>query len=292
MNLFKKNPPIKGSVLVFSLIVLSFMLISALSVATVSVTEKRASFSTERSNRSFQVADSGVEIILQKIYKGDSSGTPFPTLALLADDLSTTCSNAQGEIGGTLNAGAYNISFYDNSGAKFGGSICSDPLWRSNVVKIKSEGTSGNTTRAVEVGIEPFLPPPTLNFSASPTSVSSGGSSTLTWTTTNTTSCLASNGWSGAVSNTGDSSLQSNITSSKTFTLECWNSASVSTGQKSATVTVSGGGGGGGCISYTNVGTLPFEIPNPPSICCSGSICVGQGGVIFYSDCTSRTCGN
>src|SRR3990167_8615687 len=60
----------KGSVLIFSLIVLAFMLVSALSIATVSVTEKRASLSTEKSSRSFQVADSGVEIMLQKIYKG------------------------------------------------------------------------------------------------------------------------------------------------------------------------------------------------------------------------------
>lgn len=153
MNLFKKNPPIKGSVLVFSLIVLSFMLISALSVATVSVTEKRASFSTERSSRSFQVADSGVEIILQKIYKGG-----YATLNDLADSFTPTGSvdcNTNGEIGTTLYSGSYNISFYDNDGVKLTNSICGDALWRGKVVKIKSEGTSGNTTRAVEVGVEP-----------------------------------------------------------------------------------------------------------------------------------------
>lgn len=147
MNLFCKTSSIKGSVLIFSLIILAFMLISALSVATVSVTEKRASFSTEKSSRSFQVADSGVEFILQKIYKGN-----YNTLDDLATALGTTC-DAQGEIGAPLNSGSYNISFYDNAGVKFTGSDCNDLTWRDRVVRIKSEGTSGNTTRAVEVGV-------------------------------------------------------------------------------------------------------------------------------------------
>lgn len=152
MNLFCKTSSIKGSVLIFSLIILAFMLISALSVATVSVTEKRASLSTEKSGRSFQVADSGVEFILQKIYKGN-----YNTLDDLATALGTTC-DAQGEIGAPLNSGAYNISFYDNAGVKFTSSDCNDLTWRDRVVRIKSEGTSGNTTRAVEVGIAPEGP--------------------------------------------------------------------------------------------------------------------------------------
>lgn len=149
MNLFRKTAPLRGSVLIFSLIILAFMLISALSVATVSVTEKRASFSTEKSSRSFQVADSGVELILQKIYKGN-----YSTLDDLATALGTAC-DAQGEIGSPLNSGSYNISFYDNSGVKFTGADCNDTNWRDRVVRIKSEGTSGNTTRAVEVGVSP-----------------------------------------------------------------------------------------------------------------------------------------
>ncbi len=71
--------PKKGSVLVLSLIILAFMLVSALSVATISVTEKRASLATDKSSRSFQVADTGVEMVLQQIYK--NSHTDLNTLA-------------------------------------------------------------------------------------------------------------------------------------------------------------------------------------------------------------------
>jgi|GEM_PF-1637425 len=147
--MFVKTKPLfsrKGSVLIFSLIVLAFMLVSALSIATVSVTEKRASLSTEKSSRSFQVADSGVEIMLQKIYKGGFETSPLSALG--------PCAN--GEISGTpTTAGTYyTISFYDSSDTKLD---CTEASWRNKVAKIRSEGVSGNTTRAVEVGVRPLL---------------------------------------------------------------------------------------------------------------------------------------
>jgi hypothetical protein len=82
--------------------------------------------------------------------------------------------------------------------------------------------------------------PPTVNLSASPTSVSSGGSSTLSWSTSGSpTSCTASGGWSGSKSVSGGSQAISNITGNTTYTITCSNSAG-SDGD-SATVTVSGG---------------------------------------------------
>ncbi len=139
--MFKRRLLEKGSILVFSLIILSLMLTSALSIAAVSVGERRAASVTERSGRSFQVADSGVEIMLQKIYKGGFAGFPLSSLG--------TCTS--GEISGTVGGGAYVISLYELSGAKL--TSCSDTAWRNKVVKLKSEGTSGNTTRAVEAAV-------------------------------------------------------------------------------------------------------------------------------------------
>ena len=79
---------------------------------------------------------------------------------------------------------------------------------------------------------------PTVNLSASPTTISSGGSSTLAWTSSNATSCVATSpaSWT-AKSTTNDSQLVSNITSTTTYTISCTN-GSTST-QASATVTVS-----------------------------------------------------
>ncbi len=139
--------PKKGSILVFSLIVLAFLLVSSLSIATLSMVERRTSSATDRSTRSFQVADSGVELVLQKIYKSS-----FSTLNDLAASLGTTC-NAQGEITAVLSSGTYTVSFYDNDNNKFTLADCSSATWRDRIVKVKSEGVSGNTTRAVEVAV-------------------------------------------------------------------------------------------------------------------------------------------
>lgn len=140
----------KGSVLVFSLIILSLMLISALSVATISVNESKSALTGSKSNRSFQVADSGVELVLERIYKGS-----YATLNALAASLGTTC-NANGEMIATLNAGtdsSYTISFYGTTG-KFTSGDCASATWRTRLTGIRSEGTSGNTVRAVEVAVK------------------------------------------------------------------------------------------------------------------------------------------
>jgi hypothetical protein len=136
--------PRKGSVLVFSLVILSFLLVAALSVAVVSVTERRGSLATDRSNRSFQVADSGAEIVLQKIYKGNA--TDISALAIAAGGV---CSG--GVISGSISSGDYKISLYDDSGVQL--TNCADTTWRSQVAQLKSQGISGNTVRAVEVAV-------------------------------------------------------------------------------------------------------------------------------------------
>lgn len=61
---------------------------------------------------------------------------------------------------------------------------------------------------------------PTLNFSANPTVVSSNGSTTLSWSATNASSCDASGGWSGTKAVSGTQTINS-ITSSNSYTLTC-----------------------------------------------------------------------
>ncbi len=61
---------------------------------------------------------------------------------------------------------------------------------------------------------------PTLSFTASPTTVASGGTTNLTWSATNVTSCTASGDWSGAKI-LSDSEVSAPITSTKTYTLTC-----------------------------------------------------------------------
>jgi hypothetical protein len=98
---------------------------------------------------------------------------------------------------------------------------------------------SGGT---VSIGKAPILlsgtaAAPTVTLSAFPTSVTSGGSSTLTWSSTNAPSCTASGGWSGAKATSGSQTL-TNLTTTATYTLTC-TGAGGGTASASATVTVS-----------------------------------------------------
>jgi hypothetical protein len=78
--------------------------------------------------------------------------------------------------------------------------------------------------------------PPGVSISASPMVVPAQGSSTLTWSSTNATSCTASGAWSGAQATAGSVSTGA-LTANRTYTITC-NGAGGSASQ-SITVMVS-----------------------------------------------------
>lgn len=146
--MLKTFRPKQGSVLVFSLIVLSILLSAAVAVATVSVANRRSTLSTAKSNQSFQVADSGVELVLQQIYK------PVPTHANL-NALATALGGGAACAGGSITktgvaGGDVRVSFFDKDDNLIG---CADTNWRSKIVAVKSEGTAFGTTRLVETAV-------------------------------------------------------------------------------------------------------------------------------------------
>jgi len=85
-------------------------------------------------------------------------------------------------------------------------------------------------------------PLPTVSLAANPKSVTSGGSSTLTWSSTNATSCTASGSWSGAKA-TSDNQSTGALSTSSSYTLTCTGSGR--SASASATVTVTGAPGTG-----------------------------------------------
>lgn len=154
------------------------------------------------------------------------------------------------------------------------------------VGSISSAGSSGNfpftttanTTYNVNVLAQPATPTssqqeaagtyamsvdpaPTVTLSASNTSVTSGGTVTLTWSSQNATSCTAAaspsnSAWSGSQNPSGGPVTTSAITANTTFSLSCTGGGG--TGSASVTVNIgaaSSGGksGGGGAL---DLGTL------------------------------------
>jgi hypothetical protein len=128
---------------------------------------------------------------------------------------------------------------------------------------------------------------PILTFSASPTSVVSGSSSTLSWSinsgATPAVTCTASGAWSGTKATSGSAGVTPG--SSATYTLACSNTAGTST--QSTTVSVTApppacGSAGGGCtaaqISAHNTAGDCWVIYNTNYLILSGSGVVGSNG--------------
>ena len=82
----------------------------------------------------------------------------------------------------------------------------------------------------------PVTPAASVNLSADPTSVLLTNTSTLTWSTSNATSCSASGAWSGTKDTSGSEAVTISTAGNNSFTLSCTGAG----GTGSASVTVEG----------------------------------------------------
>jgi hypothetical protein len=122
----------------------------------------------------------------------------------------------------TLRTTTYDVGAYETEG------LASNPGWRV-VAGFKTGGSVGN-------------PVPVVTLTASPSAVTSGASATVTWSSSDATSCQSSGAWSGVRPTTGSFDTGP-LTSSSVYSLTC--NGPGGSGTQSATVTVSGGSGGG-----------------------------------------------
>ena len=80
----------------------------------------------------------------------------------------------------------------------------------------------------------PTTPAPTVNLSAEPTSVLLGDTSTLTWSSTNASSCSAN--WTSATATSGSENVTISTAGNNSFSITC----SGTGGDRSASVTIEG----------------------------------------------------
>lgn len=100
---------------------------------------------------------------------------------------------------------------------------------------ITCQGDGGSDSDSATVNVTPIpIPAPLLTFGGSPGSITEGGTSTLTWISTNATSCEASNAWSGVQPLSGNTIVSPTLTS--TYTLTCEGGGN--SVQSSVTITV------------------------------------------------------
>jgi hypothetical protein len=113
-------------------------------------------------------------------------------------------------------------------------------------------------------------PKPTITFSASPTTVNVGGVSTLSWNSTNATSCTASGAWSGSKPTSGSQSTGA-LRAATTYSLSCTGNGGT-TATTSATINMQQAAGGSPVPAGTGCTSNGIAAP------CVGSTTTGASG--------------
>jgi hypothetical protein len=135
-----KNKP--GSILAYSLIIISIMIAIVATMSIATVISKKSASSTDASVQAYQTADSGVQLTIKEI---DNN------LGATISSVFSDCTNGviSDQSYGSLN-GTYTISFYsDEAGSTL--MDCSDQV--KDIRSIKSVGTYNGTVRAVNVAV-------------------------------------------------------------------------------------------------------------------------------------------
>lgn len=133
--------------MIYVLVTLSVLLAISFSVVSINESQTRSAISTDESVVAFFLAESGAEIMLDRIYSGTyDSGS--------LSGLQSNCSN--GIFTNTLSSGTWTASFFDNNGDRL--TSCSSTSWRDDVDEMKIDGNHSNTIRSIRMSIEPAAP--------------------------------------------------------------------------------------------------------------------------------------
>ena len=129
-----------------------------------------------------------------------------------------------------------NVSVAPNAAEEKVFRVTSDATLNLEFITARNEAfVNAIRVRQVSGGSEPQPPAnaPSVTLTANPTSVVAGNASSLSWSSTNATSCVASGAWNGTRSTSGTLSTGP-LSSTSTYTLTCSNPA----GARSASATV------------------------------------------------------
>lgn len=166
-----------------------------------------------------------------------ASSTPQPTVNISADPTSVATGGTSTLSWSTSDAMSCTASGGWSGARATQGSESVGPISVQTIYTLACTGAGGSRTRSVTVSL---LGAPVVTLSANPTSVSPGSATTLTWSSTNATSCTASGSWAGSKATSGSEQSPA-LNNNGTFGLEC--SGAGGSGNASVNVTVTPGGG-------------------------------------------------
>jgi hypothetical protein len=112
----------------------------------------------------------------------------------------------------------------------------------SYVLACTGTGGTANATAALTV----TTPAPTVTIAVLPTSITVGQSATVTWSSTNATSCTASGSWSGTEATSGTLSVTPSGSGTASYALACTGAGGTANGTASLSVAAASSGKSGG----------------------------------------------
>lgn len=162
---------------------------------------------------------------------------PVPTVTLAASPASVASGSAATLTWTSTNAASCTASGNWSGAREPSGSASTGPLTANSAFALTCTGAGGSATQSVNVTVTQASPP-SVTLSANPTTVVSGGSTLLSWSSTNATACTAGGGWSGTKATSG-SETRSALTATTSYSLTCTGAGGSAT--QSTTVTVGSG---------------------------------------------------
>ena len=120
------------------------------------------------------------------------------------------------------------------------GSQSTGALTANETYGLVCTGAGGSATQSVTVSVTKAAP--TIVLSASPSTVKSGASTSLTWSSANATACTASGGWTGPLATSGVRATGA-VNATTTYTVRCTGTGGTATQSAIVTVTTSSSGG-------------------------------------------------
>ncbi|MEO8307654.1 MAG: GDSL-type esterase/lipase family protein [Pseudomonadota bacterium] len=191
---------------------------------------------------------------------------PVPTVSLSANPTSIVSGSTTQLSWSSSNATSCTASG-DWSGTKgASGTATTAAISTNSTFVLTCSGSGGNASATTAVMVA--VPPPTVSLSANPTSIVSGNTTQLSWSSSNATSCTASGGWSGTKGTSGTATTVA-LSATTSFGLNC-----------------SGAGGNATATTQVNVTAPPppQAPPPPPTVTLTSSAAtVIRGGTIQLS---------
>jgi uncharacterized repeat protein (TIGR01451 family) len=183
--------------------------------------------------------------VVLKYRVSNTGGNLAPTVNIVANPTSVNSGGSSIITWSSTNATTCTVSPSGWNGTA--GSQSTGALFASQTYSVNCSGAGGTIANSVTVAVNGGGNlAPTVNIVANPTSVNSGGSSIITWSSTNATTCTVSpSGWNG----TAGSQSTGALFASQTYSVNC--SGAGGTIANSVTVSVGGGNGNGGIGTVT-----------------------------------------